>query len=73
MRSHLPWFILRPTLVISSQAYGGTSLLRAAAALPVVGVRLFEDVPVQTVSVEDVAQAVARCARGTSPRGGSST
>lgn len=41
-RSGLDWVILRPSLVISPDAYGGTALLRAAAALPLVGLRLFQ-------------------------------
>ncbi len=35
------WVILRPTLVLAPEAYGGTALLRAAAALPAVTPRLF--------------------------------
>ncbi len=64
MASKLDWIILRPTLVIGSQAYGGTALLRACAAFPLLGFRIFPDTPVQTVSVEDVAGAVVQIAQG---------
>ena len=60
----MEWVILRPTLVIARDAYGGTALLRAAAALPLVGPRLFTDARVQTVAVDDVAAAVVAASRG---------
>jgi uncharacterized protein YbjT (DUF2867 family) len=56
--------ILRPVLVIGPQAYGGTALLRATAALPLVRPRLFVGSTIQTVSVLDVAQAVVHAATG---------
>jgi hypothetical protein len=34
------WIILRPTLVLSHEAYGGTALLRAVAALPLIQPRI---------------------------------
>lgn len=58
--SPLEWTILRPGLVLAPQAYGGTALLRAVAALPVVMPLVMSDAVVQTVSVDDVAGAVAR-------------
>ncbi len=67
MRSSLDWVILRPTLVIGPQAYGGTALLRAAAAFPVVFARVLPDSAVQTVALDDVAQAVLRAAQGEVP------
>ncbi len=51
--------ILRPTLVLGREAYGGSALLRALAALPAVLPRVFEDSPIQTVALADVAHAVA--------------
>ena len=57
--SKLNWVIFRPGLVISPQAYGGTSLLRLLAAFPVVQPILFEETPIQTVSIDDVASAVS--------------
>ncbi len=62
--SSLNWVILRPVLVLGREAYGGTALLRAAAAMPVAGVRVLENAPVQTVHVEDLANAVLAVARG---------
>lgn len=63
------WVILRPTLVISGEAYGGTALLRAAASIPVIGTTFVPDSCVQTVSVEDVAHAVVLAALGCVPCG----
>jgi uncharacterized protein YbjT (DUF2867 family) len=63
MQSSLDWVLLRPALVISPDAHGGTALLRAAASLPL---RFPEDIassPIQTVSVFDVASAVVQAAR----------
>lgn len=64
MGSDLDWVILRPALVIGPQAFGGTALLRAIAGIPEIGLRVFPNSPVQTVSVEDVAKAVVLAARG---------
>ncbi len=51
--------ILRPTLVLGREAYGGSALLRALAALPAVLPRVFDDSHIQTVALADVAHAVA--------------
>ena len=67
--SGLDWAILRPTLVIGRNAYGGTTLLRGAAGFPGIGVRLFEDSPVQTIGLSELADAVAACALGQMPMG----
>jgi len=64
MQSGLDWIVLRPALVIGSQAYGGTALLRAGAAMPLIGVQFFPQAPVQTVDILDVACAVVAAARG---------
>lgn len=63
------WVILRPTLVLSPEAYGGTALLRAASALPLVVPKVFPNSPVQTVYVGDVADAVVSSAIGDVPSG----
>ena len=68
-RSGLDSVILRPSLVVSADAYGGTALLRAAAALPFVGLRLLGDSQLQTVCVADVADAVVEAASGRVPTG----
>lgn len=62
--SDLEWVILRPGLVISPDAYGGTALLRALAAMPLVVPVAFGDSPVQTVAAEDVADAVTKTLEG---------
>ena len=57
--SPLDWVILRPGLVIAPAAYGGSALLRGLAGFPGAIPALWPDAIVQTVAVEDVAEAVA--------------
>lgn len=63
------WIILRPTLVLSQEAYGGTALLRAVAALPLIQPRILAKAQIQTVYVGDVAAAVVASAQGKIPLG----
>ena len=56
--SALEWTILRPGLVISAGAYGGTTLLRMLAAFPLVQPIVLADARVQTVAGGDVGEAV---------------
>lgn len=63
------WVILRPTLVLAPDAYGGTALLRGAAALPGILPRVLPDSLIQTVHVNDLARAVVVASRGELPRG----
>lgn len=65
--SGLDWTILRPGLVIAPQAYGGTALLRALAAMPLVQPLVYANSPIQTVSVDDVAAATADALAGRVP------
>ena len=65
--SALEWVILRPGLVISPQAYGGTALLRALAAMPCVMPVALGDSLVQTVAADDVAEAVLWSVEGSAP------
>jgi uncharacterized protein YbjT (DUF2867 family) len=58
--SQLDWVILKPGLVVSQTAYGGTSLLRMLAAFPLVQPIALPDARLQTVDVKDVASAAAR-------------
>lgn len=58
------WVILRPSLVLASEAYGGTALLRGAAAMPGLLPVVLPDSLVQTVHIEDLAGAVLAAARG---------
>jgi len=57
-RSSLDWVILRPGLVISPLAYGGSALLRGLAGLPFAIPATRSASRIQTVSVDDVAKAV---------------
>ena len=64
MASGIDWIVLRPVLVVGAQAYGGTALLRASAALPLVQTMIAPQAMIRTVSVEDLALAVAEAAGG---------
>ncbi|MFC7051886.1 SDR family oxidoreductase [Hansschlegelia quercus] len=56
--SRLDWTILRPGLVIGPAAYGGTALLRGLANFPLVAPVIAGDALIQTIAVEEVAEAV---------------
>lgn len=56
----LDWVILRPGLVLAPAAFGGSALLRGLAAFPGFVPAVHANTIVQVVSVEDVAEAVAR-------------
>lgn len=56
--SGLNWTILRPGLVISADAYGGTALLRGLAAFPLVQPLTLPDAEIDLVAVSDVGRAV---------------
>lgn len=58
------WVILRPGLVLGPQAYGGTALLRALAALPFAIPLARGEAPMQTVFLDDVAAAVLDALEG---------
>lgn len=55
----LDWVMLRPALVISPMAYGGTAMLRGLAGIPLLTPVIAPDARVQVVSVSDVAETVA--------------
>lgn len=55
--SRLRWVILRPGLVLSPHAYGGTALIRQLAAVPVVQPLVYAHARIQTVHADDVARA----------------
>src|SRR5215470_588683 len=59
----LDWLILRPALVLSSVAFGGTAMLRGIAATPYVIPVIGAGQRIQVISVEDVAETVARALR----------
>lgn len=60
-RSSLSWTILRPGLVIGRNAYGGTMLIRALAAMPGIQICVHGQRRVQCVALTDVAAAVIAC------------
>jgi uncharacterized protein YbjT (DUF2867 family) len=66
-RRDLDWVILRPALVLAPSVYGGSAMLRAVAAFPGVTPLIAADSSIQVVSVEDVAETVARCLAPNAP------
>lgn len=65
--SGLTHFILRPSLVLGRNAHGGSALLRALAAFPMVTPLAYPDSLVQTVSLRRVAGEVAKAVNGDTP------
>jgi uncharacterized protein YbjT (DUF2867 family) len=63
----LDWVILRPTLVLAGAVYGGSAMLRAVAAFPGVTPLIAANSNIQIVSIEDVADTVARCLTSGAP------
>lgn len=63
----LDWTILRPGLVLAPNAYGGTALVRALASLPLVLPLPKGTGPIQTVHVDEVAEAVRLAVEGRVP------
>lgn len=57
--SSLDWTIFRPGLVLAPSAYGGTALIRMLAAQPLGGLIAFGDRQVQTIGVDEIAEAVS--------------
>ncbi len=60
MAADLDWVILRPSLVIGRNVYGGTALMRGLAGFP--GIALSANMPgeFRPVTIDDVAACVAR-------------
>ena len=65
--SSAEWWIFRPGLVIAPSAYGGTTLIRTLAGVPLIQPIALPRAPVQSVSVNDVAVAVIRAVEGETP------
>jgi uncharacterized protein YbjT (DUF2867 family) len=57
MTHNLEWVILRPSVVVGRQAYGGSALFRGLAALPVMP-RIAGTGPLQVVQLDDVVRTV---------------
>ena len=64
--SALDWVILRPSVVVGRQAYGGNALFRGLAALPLLP-RTPEAGPLDIVQLDDVAETVAGMLRPGAP------
>jgi uncharacterized protein YbjT (DUF2867 family) len=64
--SALDWVILRPSVVVGRQAYGGSALFRGLAALPVLP-RTPDAGAMDVVQLDDVAETVARLLRPGAP------
>lgn len=62
--SGLRHVILRPGLVIGRNAYGGSELLRAAAAMPLTGMSFRDAGTIQCVAMADVVDGVTRALDG---------
>ena len=62
--STLDWTILRPGLVIGRDAFGGTALIRALAAFPLLVPLIRPCGRIQTVALDEVAQVAAGAACG---------
>jgi len=66
MGSDLDWVILRPSVVIGRNAFGGAALLRGLAALPVVPVP-DRAAPLQVVHIDDVLDTILFFLRSDAP------
>jgi uncharacterized protein YbjT (DUF2867 family) len=53
-RSPLEWVLLRPGLVLAANAYGGSALLRMAAAMPFAQIDVMPAAQIQTTHIDDV-------------------
>ena len=61
MSRDLDWTVLRPVLVIGDDSYGGTSLVRAMAAVPLVTPVIDQGAtPVEIIHKDDLADGVVR-------------
>lgn len=65
--SSLDWVALRPGLALGPQAYGGSALLRALAAMPGLLPLARPGAPIQTVHVDDIAEAILVAVEGRVP------
>ena len=57
MARDLEWVILRPSVVVGRQAYGGSALFRGLAALPMIP-RMADTGPLQVVQLDDLVRTV---------------
>lgn len=66
MTRDLDWVLLRPSVVVGSAAYGGSALVRALAALPVLPLAA-DTGPLQVVQLDDVVTTVSLMVRPEAP------
>ena len=62
--SGLPFVILRPTMVIGRNAHGGSALIRALAAFPLLTPLINADKQVDVVHLDQVTDMIAAAVRG---------
>jgi uncharacterized protein YbjT (DUF2867 family) len=65
--SGIDWLVLRPGLVIGSNAYGGSALIRAIAAFPVLLPIALPERRIQAVALSDLARVVLEAIEGRIP------
>jgi len=66
MACNLEWVILRPSVVVGRQAYGGSALFRGLAALPIMP-RLAGTGPLQVVQLDDLVRTILFFSRADAP------
>jgi uncharacterized protein YbjT (DUF2867 family) len=66
MARDLDWLILRPSVVVGRQAYGGSALFRALAAFPILP-KTPDAGPLDIVQLDDVVETVVRLLRPEAP------
>ena len=66
MARDLEWVVLRPSVVVGRQAYGGSALFRGLAALPLVP-RVRDTGPMQIVQLDDLVRTVLFFLRADAP------
>jgi uncharacterized protein YbjT (DUF2867 family) len=62
--SSLDWWISHPGMVIGRNSYGGSTLLRMLAAVPLVQPLALDDARIQTVSLDELAITVGKAVSG---------
>ncbi len=65
----VPYHILRPGLVLAPSSYGGTTMLRMLAAVPILQPIAAPQAQVQTISLDDLAAIVSAAIDGRIPDG----
>lgn len=68
-QSGVPFVILRPAMVIGRNAHGGSALLRALAAFPLITPLVHAQTPIQFAAIDNVALAVMEALEGHIPSG----